>query len=322
MGGNSFYHKVDFSGWPQARKITMLAMIPFPDISPEIFTISLFGGEFSLRWYALAYIVGILLGWRLVVATVKRKRLFREDQKVITPTEVEDLLTWVIIGVILGGRLGYVVFYKGLYYLQNPLEILMVWTGGMSFHGGLIGVIVACFFFAMRRGLEKFSVADLLCLGTPIGLLLGRIANFINAELWGRPTDLPWGVIFPGAYAQDCAGVIGACARHPSQLYEALLEGLILGLVLLYVVYRRGWLKWPGMVTGLFFIGYGISRFLVELVRQADPQFITVDNPMGYVVQMGGFGLSMGQLLSLPMIVFGAGLIVRARRRKMRLLAA
>jgi len=300
----------------------MQAMIPFPDISPEIFTISLFGGEFSLRWYALSYIVGILLGWRLVVATVKRKKLFRADQAVIIPAQVEDLMTWVILGVILGGRIGYVVFYKGYYYLQHPLEILMVWTGGMSFHGGLIGVIIACFAFAWRKRLEGFSVADLLCLGTPIGLMLGRMANFVNAELWGRPTDLPWGVVFPGFYAQNCPGIVGACARHPSQLYEALLEGVLLGLVLLYVVYRRGWLKWPGMVTGLFFIGYGIARIIVELARQADVQFISVDNPMGYVLRMGGFGLSMGQLLSLPMIAFGAGLIIRARRRKARLLAA
>ncbi len=293
----------------------MQALIPFPDISPEIFTISLFGIEFSLRWYAMSYIVGILLGWRLVVATVKRPHLWKDNTPVLSPPQVEDLLTWVILGVILGGRLGFVAFYQPAYYLQNPAEILQVWQGGMSFHGGLLGVIVACFAFAWKHGVPGISVADVLCLATPIGLLLGRIANFINAELWGRPTSLPWGVAFPGAAAQDCPGISGICARHPSQLYEALLEGVILGLVLLIMVYRRGALRQVGKVTGLFFIGYGLSRFVVEFVRQADAQFITQDNPMGYVVQFAGAGLSMGQLLSLPMVAFGLAMLAWSRRR-------
>ena len=290
-------------------------MIPFPDISPEICAIPIFGFEFALRWYALAYIVGIVLGWRLVVATVKRPHLWPGNEPVMTVRQVEDLLTWVIVGVIVGGRLGYVLFYNPGYYLQNPIEIPMIWTGGMSFHGGLLGVIVVCFVFAWRHRLRSLVVADALCLATPIGLFLGRIANFINAELWGRPTDLPWGVIFPGAAAQDCPGVEGLCARHPSQLYEALLEGLILGLVLLYVVYRRGGLKRTGLVAGLFFLGYGLARFVVEFARQADGQFITPDNPMGYVVQLGGAGLSMGQLLSLPMVALGIILIWMAPKR-------
>ena len=294
----------------------MQALIPFPDISPEIFSISLFGMEFALRWYALSYIVGILIGWRLVVATVKRPRLWTDDKPVLSVSDVEDLLTWVILGVILGGRLGFVLFYQPAYYLQNPFEILQVWQGGMSFHGGLIGVIIACFSFAWRRGVRGFSVADILCMATPVGLLLGRIANFINAELWGRPTTLPWGVAFPGPAAQDCPGIEGICARHPSQLYEALLEGLILGIVLLVLVYRRGALKRVGLVTGVFFLGYGISRFIVEFARQADAQFITPDNPMGYVLQLGPAGLSMGQLLSLPMIAFGLLMISLARRRR------
>lgn len=291
----------------------MLAMIPFPDISPEIFTISLFGAEFSLRWYALAYIVGILIGWRLVVATVKRPYLWRNNQPVMDAKQVEDLLTWVILGVIIGGRLGYVLFYKPQYFLQHPAEIFMVWTGGMSFHGGLLGVVVACIAFARRQRISVLSVADLLALATPVGLFLGRIANFINAELWGRPTDLPWGVIFPGGRAQDCPGVVGLCARHPSQLYEALLEGAVLGLLLLYLVYRRGALKQPGLVTGVFFVGYGLARFVVEFVRQPDAHFITPTNPMGYFVQLGDGGLSMGQFLSLPMIAFGVGMILWAR---------
>ena len=292
----------------------MQMMIPFPDISPEIFTIPLFGMEFALRWYALAYIVGILIGWQLVVATVRRPALWSGDAAPMTSRNVEDLLTWVILGVILGGRLGYVMFYQPGYYLANPGQILVLWEGGMAFHGGLLGVVLACILYSKRNGIPWISVADVLCMVTPVGLLLGRIANFINAELWGRPTDLPWGVVFPGAAAQDCPGVIGLCARHPSQLYEAALEGLILGAVLLWLGWRRGALRLPGALTGVFFAGYGLSRFVVEFVRQADPQFITPDNPMGYLIHAGGMGLSMGQILSLPMIAFGLGMIVWARR--------
>ncbi|SHL37575.1 Prolipoprotein diacylglyceryl transferase [Roseovarius marisflavi] len=294
----------------------MQAMIPFPDISPEIFTLSLFGMEFALRWYALSYIVGILLGWRLVVASVKRPHLWPKNSAPMTPRQVEDLLTWVILGVILGGRLGFVLFYQPAYYLQNPLQILQVWQGGMSFHGGLLGVVTACLLYCQRQGLARLSVGDALCMVAPIGLLLGRIANFINAELWGRPTSLPWGVAFPGAAAQDCPDVIGICARHPSQLYEAALEGLILGAVLVFLAYRRGALKERGRITGLFFAGYGVSRFIVEFFRQADAQFITPDNPMGYALQMGAFGLSMGQLLSLPMIAFGLAMVAWAKRSR------
>ncbi|MHA7851570.1 prolipoprotein diacylglyceryl transferase [Roseovarius sp.] len=292
----------------------MKAMIPFPDISPEIFTIALFGMEFSLRWYALAYIAGIVIGWRLVVAAVRRPHLWPGGQAPMDARAVEDLLTWVILGVILGGRLGFVLFYQPGYYLAHPLEILQVWQGGMAFHGGLLGVVVACILFARKRGIPMLSVADALCMATPVGLLLGRIANFINAELWGRPTDMPWGVIFPTARAQDCPGIEGPCARHPSQLYEAGLEGLLLGAILLWMVWGRGALKRPGLVAGVFFAGYGLSRFVVEFVRQADAQFITPDNPMGYAWQMGQLGLSMGQILSLPMVVLGLVLIVRARR--------
>ena len=292
----------------------MQAMIPFPDISPEIFSVSLFGMEFALRWYALAYIVGIVIGWRLVVATVRRPHLWANDTPPMDARAVEDLLTWVILGVILGGRLGFVIFYQPAYYLANPIEILQVWQGGMSFHGGLLGVVTACLLFSWRRGIRWLSVADVLCMATPAGLLLGRIANFINAELWGRPTDLPWGVVFPRAAAQDCPGLEGPCARHPSQLYEAGLEGLVLGAVLLWLVWARGALKFPGLATGVFFAGYGLSRFMVEFVRQADAQFITPDNPMGYVLHAGGVGLSMGQLLSLPMVLLGLVCILWARR--------
>ena len=292
----------------------MHAVLPFPDISPEIFAIDIFGVHLALRWYALAYIVGIIAGWRLVVRAVRTPQLWVNDKPVMTPKQIEDLLTWVILGVILGGRLGYVLFYQAGYYLQNPALILQVWQGGMSFHGGLLGVVVAGFLYTKRHSIAKLSAADIMALGVPPGLLLGRLANFINAELWGRPTDLPWGVVFPGDAAQTCQGVTGLCARHPSQLYEALLEGLILGGVLIWLVWRRGGLKTPGRIAGTFFAGYGLARFAVEFVRQPDAQFITAGNPLGLAWHIGGYGLTMGQLLSLPMILLGLYLIKNARR--------
>ncbi|MDG1451040.1 MAG: prolipoprotein diacylglyceryl transferase [Ascidiaceihabitans sp.] len=294
----------------------MNALIPFPNISPEIFSISVFGFELALRWYALAYIAGILIGWRMVVMTVKTSRLWIKNQPVMTPTQIEDLLTWVILGVIFGGRLGYVLFYQPSYYLQNPNEILYVWQGGMAFHGGLLGVIVAGLIFTTRYKVPKLSAADVMALGVPPGLLLGRMANFINAELWGRPTDLPWGVAFPTQAAQLCPDVIGVCARHPSQLYEALLEGLILGGVLLWLVWQRDAYKTPGLIAGTFFLGYGIARFAVEFVRQPDAQFVSAGNPLGLALEVGGYGLTMGQLLSVPMIGLGLYLIRQARRMR------
>ncbi|MEL6312637.1 MAG: prolipoprotein diacylglyceryl transferase [Pseudomonadota bacterium] len=283
----------------------MLAAIPFPDLSPEIFTVSLFGLEFALRWYAMAYIVGFVIGYFVVRSTMKRPRLWPDDKPILTVAQVEDLLTWIVVGVILGGRLGYVMFYQPAYYLANPLEILAVWTGGMSFHGGLLGVTAACILFARKHGVPWLSLADVLCMVFPIGLLLGRLANFNNAELWGRATDVPWGVIFPGDAAQFCPTVEGLCARHPSQLYEAALEGLILGAILLYMVFRSGALKRMGAATGIFFLGYGLSRFAVEFVRQPDAHFVSAGNPLGLALHMGGVGLTMGQILTIPMILFG-----------------
>ncbi len=185
----------------------------------------------------------------------------------------------------------------------------------MSFHGGFIGVMIVILTFARRIGSPAGSVADMLVTCVPPGIFLGRIANFVNAELWGLPTSVPWGVVFPGAAAQDCPMVEGACARHPSQLYEAGLEGLVLGALLLWLVLARGWLKTPWAITGTFIAGYGIARFVVEFFRQADPQYITAANPMGYVVELGDWGLKMGQLLSTPMILAGLILLIWARRR-------
>ena len=319
MGWKGGCYKLDFTNpaqeREQAREVMMQAAIPFPNISPEIFTLPLFGMELSLRWYALAYIVGILIGWRLVIGVMKSPRLWPGDTAPMTVKQVEDLLTWIVLGVILGGRLGFVLFYQPVYYFSHPAEILQVWQGGMSFHGGFLGVIIAAYAFCHRHGISKQSTTDALAIGTPAGLLLGRIANFINAELWGRPTDLPWGVTFPGRFAQDCPDIIGLCARHPSQLYEAALEGLLLGAVLLYLAWRRGVLKYPGMLSGVFLIGYGASRFIVEFARQADAQFITLENPTGYAIQFYDLGLTMGQLLSLPMIFVGVISILIARRR-------
>lgn len=290
-------------------------MIAFPNISPEIFSITIFGIELALRWYALAYIIGLILGWRIAVLAANRPALWRNNLSPIEAVQVEDLLTWVIVGVILGGRLGYVLFYQPVHFLYHPLEIVMIWKGGMAFHGGLAGVCVAAYLFFRRNLVPYASGADLLALAAPAGLLLGRVANFINAELWGRPTDLPWGVIFPGEAAQACGQIAGLCARHPSQLYEAVLEGLLLGGLLLFLAFKKAALKKPGLITGIFFAGYGIARCFVELVRQPDAQFQSPENPLGYVFELAGLGITMGQILSLPMIAVGLFLISRARRR-------
>jgi phosphatidylglycerol:prolipoprotein diacylglycerol transferase len=312
MGLKGGTHKVDFPSQQEATG-RMQAAIPFPNLSSELFSISLFGAEFALRWYALAYIAGILIGWRIAVALVRRPKLWPGDLAPMTAAQVEELLTSVILGIIVGGRLGYVLFYQPGYYLAHPLEIPMVWTGGMSFHGGLLGVILATWWFCAKHRIDRLQTADMMALATPVGLLLGRLSNFVNAELWGRPTDVPWGVIFPGYAAQDCGQAVGElCARHPSQLYEAGLEGLILGLVLLALV-LRGALKSPGRIAGTFFAGYGIARFVVEFVRQPDAQFISAGNPLGLALHVNGYGLTMGQILTLPMIALGLFLILRAR---------
>jgi phosphatidylglycerol---prolipoprotein diacylglyceryl transferase len=288
-------------------------MIPFPDISPDIVSIPIGSFTFTLRWYALAYIVGILIGWRMVLAAIRAPSLWAGPPP-MTADQAERLLTWIILGVILGGRIGYVLFYQPGQYLTDPLAAFRIWEGGMSFHGGFLGVVVAGLFFCWRDRLPLLSTGDLLALATPAGLLLGRLANFVNAELWGRPTDLPWGVIFPGEAAQTCPGIAGPCARHPSQLYEALLEGALLLALLLWLAWRRGWLRTPGALMGVFIAGYGLARFAVEFVRQPDAQFISDGNPLGLALQLGGWGLTMGQLLSLPMIAAGLWFL-RARRR-------
>ena len=298
--------------------------IPFPEISPEIFAIDLFGVRLALRWYALAYIAGLLIGWQLVLRAIRMPRLWPGGTPPLTPEQLDRLLTWIILGVVIGGRLGFVLFYQPGYYLNHPAEILKVYEGGMSFHGGFLGVAVAGLIFCRREGLPPLPIADLLAIAAPVGLFLGRIANFINAELWGRATTLPWGVVFPSLCtdpaSQGCptAGAwvyaTGEPARHPSQLYEAGLEGLVLGLVLFWLAFRaRSAFHRPGLIAGTFFAGYGLARFLVEFVRQPDAQFITLDNPLGLYLHLNGYGLTAGQLLSLPMILAGTYFIVKAR---------
>jgi phosphatidylglycerol:prolipoprotein diacylglycerol transferase len=286
--------------------------IPFPDISPEVFSIPVYGITLSLRWYALAYIAGLVVGLRMIVAAVRTPRLW-PGAPPMTADQAEGLLTWVIVGVILGGRLGFVLFYQPGYYLANPLDIVKVWQGGMAFHGGFLGVVAAGVWFCRREGIALPNAADLIALAAPPGILLGRLANFINAELWGRATTLPWGVIFPGDAAQDCPGFAPPCARHPSQLYEAGMEGLLLGALLVWAVWRGGWLARPGRICGTFLAGYGLSRFLVEFVRQPDAQFVSEGNPVGLAFHLGGYGLTMGQALSLPMIAAGLWFLRRAR---------
>ncbi len=289
----------------------MNSVLQFPDIDPAIFTIHLFGLDLALRWYALAYIAGLVLGWRYVAALCRRPGLWGGTAP-MAPERADDLLTWMILGVIVGGRLGFVLFYQPAYYGAHPGEILAVWQGGMSFHGGFLGVVAGVAGFAWRNGLDVLRLGDAVAAAAPIGLFFGRLANFINAELWGRPTDVPWAVAFPNAPCPD--GAVETCGRHPSQIYEAALEGALLFLVILWAI-RRGALARPGRVIGIFLVGYGLARAFVEFFREADAQFVTADNPMGQVIRLGEVGLSMGQLLSLPMILVGAALLAWSGRR-------
>jgi phosphatidylglycerol:prolipoprotein diacylglycerol transferase len=252
-------------------------------------------GPVAVRWYALAYLVGLFGGLFYAQWLVGRERLFGYGA-VARPTrdDLSDMLLWSTLGVVLGGRLVYVIFYNPLYFLSRPLEIPMLWTGGMSFHGGLIGAAIAIWLYGRRHGLNPLTLFDIASTVAPIGLLLGRIANFINAELWGRVSDVPWAMVFPGA---------GPLPRHPSQLYEAAAEGLLLLVILAVVVNRVGYTR-PGLIAGLFGAGYALARIGCEFFREPDRQ-------LGFL--FGGFA-TMGMLLSLPMLAIGLWLIQRARR--------
>tara|TARA_B100000963_G_scaffold160868_1_gene139964 strand:+ start:180 stop:1067 length:888 start_codon:yes stop_codon:yes gene_type:complete len=291
-------------------------MIPFPEgIRPDIFTISLGSFTITLYWYAVAYILGIVACWRLAASALKQNELWQKNTPPLNPIKLEDLMSYCVLGIIIGGRLGFVIFYNPEYYLKNLLEVFYVWQGGMSFHGGLIGVATASCLFFRKNSVPLRSGADLLALGTPIGLGLGRVANFVNDELWGRVTDVPWGVIVSSPHSRSvCEEIIGPCIRHPSQIYEALLEGLILFILMMYFAFRKNGFKKPGFLAGIFLTGYGLSRCFVELFRQPDQQFQSVKNPMGFFIQLGETGITMGQALSLPMIVIGIILFVTSKR--------
>jgi phosphatidylglycerol---prolipoprotein diacylglyceryl transferase len=288
--------------------------IAFPPLAPEIFAIEIGGLTLALRWYALAYIAGFLIAWRMILAAVARPDLWKDQRTPMTRLQVESLLTWIILGVILGGRLGFALFYQADYYLANPGQILRIWEGGMSFHGGLLGAAVAGFIFALRNGVAPSAVSDAMAMSVAPGIFLGRIANFINAELWGHPTTQPWGVLFPGFGSICPADWPHACARHPTQLYEAALEGLVMGAIL-FVLSRRGALRRPWLLTGWFFALYAAARMTVEVWRVPDDQFLAA-HPQGHVLSLGEIGLTMGQTLSLPMLLVGVALILLAARRR------
>lgn len=260
------------------------AALTFPNIDPVLIEF----GPFAIRWYSLAYIVGLLFAWWYVRRLLTRAATVG-GSAVMAPRHVDDFLLWATLGVILGGRLGYVLFYNLDRYLADPVAILRLWDGGMSFHGGYLGVVVAVIWFARHHKIPMLRMGDLIACAAPVGLFLGRVANFINAELWGRTTDVPWAMVFPGA---------GPLPRHPSQLYEAFLEGVVLFAVLnLMAHYSRAFAR-PGMLLGIFALGYAASRFAVEFVREPDGH-------LGLLV--GGF--TMGQLLTLPMAAFGLAMI-------------
>tara|TARA_R110002110_G_C13413181_1_gene713795 strand:+ start:768 stop:1613 length:846 start_codon:yes stop_codon:yes gene_type:complete len=262
--------------------------IPFPDIDPVLIQL----GPFAIRWYALAYIAGIVLGWRYILKCVATPRLWNGPAP-ITALQIDDALLWAALGIILGGRIGYVLVYGEGAYLANPMEIFAVWHGGMSFHGGAIGTLLALYIYARRQGFSVLSMFDLVAAAAPIGVFFGRIANFINSELWGRPTDMPWGIIFPNG---------GPMARHPSQLYEAVLEGIVIFLILRLLTHKYDALKRPGTIWGSTIALYGVARVFVEFFREPDRQ-------IGYLY---GDWLTMGMVLSLPMIAIGLLIIWKA----------
>lgn len=265
--------------------------IPFPGLNPIAFEI----GPVAVKWYGLAYMAGLLLGWLYIKRLLDTPNLWPAGKVPFASARADDLLLYMTVGVIVGGRLGSVLFYEPGYYLQNPWEIPQVWKGGMAFHGALLGTGVAIWVFAHFNKVSPWSTMDLCAAAVPIGLFFGRLANFINGELWGRPTDVAWGMVFPGA---------GATPRHPSQLYEAALEGLALFLVLRFLSHRRLALKSPGLVTGVFLAGYGVARSFCEFFRQPDTQHAFTTGPF-----------TPGIVYSIPMILLGLWFIARARNQ-------
>ena len=266
--------------------------MPFPDIDPIIFQI----GPVTLRWYALAYMVGLIGGWYYLLSLAPNTSIQQPHPKE-EPSQLDDLLLWLTLGTILGGRLGYVFFYNPGYYLDNPGQILAVWEGGMAFHGGFLGVTIAALLYARKLNINPLTLGDLIAAAAPIGLFFGRIANFINSELWGRQTEFALGVVFPNG---------GPLPRHPSQLYEAFSEGLLLFIVLAYLCRRTNALQKPGLIMGIFIAGYGVSRMIVEQF------FREPDVHIGYLVG----GTTMGFWLSVPMLIAGLSFVYLANQKK------
>lgn len=267
-----------------------LAALPFPDIDPIIVSI----GPLAIHWYGLAYVVGILFGWWYAKRLIVTQKLWPAGMPQMKPEDIDDFLVWAALGIVLGGRVGYILFYDLSRYLANPLDIFAVWQGGMSFHGGFTGTVIAMILFCRKRGIPVWTLFDLIAAGTPVALGLVRCTNFINSELWGRITDVPWAFEFPNG---------GPFTRHPSQLYEALLEGLVLFVGLRILTHRYKKLGSPGFVAGAFVTGYGLIRIFIEFFREPDRQ-------LGYL--WGGW-LTMGMLLSLPMVLVGVWAMATAR---------
>lgn len=275
--------------------------IPFPDIDPVAVQI----GPIAIKWYGLAYLAGLLLGWLYIRRLLSQTKLWADDRPPFLPQKVDDLLIYMVAGVLIGGRLGFVLFYEPSYYLENPLDIFAVWKGGMAFHGGLFGSGVAIWIFSRRNGINPWSTSDLCTATVPIGIFFGRIANFINGELFGRPTDVPWGMVFPEArlHYPD----VEPTARHPSQLYEAMLEGLLLFIVLRILTHYYGALKRPGLVSGTFLVGYALARSTAELFRE--PHFAHSLNIEP---------LTVGIAYSIPMLLLGLSVIYFARTQSLK----
>ena len=267
---------------------TVAQAIHFNDLHLDPIALDL--GILQIHWYSLAYIAGILLGWYYLT------KLIDQPHAPMARRHADDFVFYATLGILLGGRLAYVFFYQPE-ILRNPIDILKLWQGGMSFHGGALGVSAGIFYMARRNGLSWLRIHDYIACCAPFGLFFGRIANFVNGELWGRPTNVPWGIIFPNA--DD------GRPRHPSQLYEAGLEGLVLGLILAFFFWRTNARHQPGKLVGIFLLGYGLSRFIVEYFREPDAQLGTLS-----------WGLTMGQTLTVPMLVGGIYLIATASKRR------
>ena len=271
--------------------MSMLA-IPYPVIDPVAIAI----GPIAIKWYGLAYVTGLLLGWLYIKRLLSTDRLWRDGKPPFAANLADDLFVWVALGVVIGGRLGNVLLYEPLHYLNHPLEIFQIWRGGMAFHGGLIGTIVAMWLFARRQGVNALGVMDVVSAAVPFGIFFGRIANFINAEVIGRESDVPWAMVFPGA---------GPLPRHPTQLYEAALEGLVLFLILRWMTHARGSLRTPGLTGAVFLTGYGVFRIVCEIFKEDE-----------YRALLGSLPLTSGMAYSIPMVVGGLAAIWLVSRRK------